>query len=164
MHLQTFSRRVKQFKVLRNHFEASLFQSYEKESERGVQLLPPSTNSGQCMDFQQNIASFWPESTIFRLETMRRLSFNVLTYFGHFTICGCRKLVMAYIQMEMLKHPLNNFNLHFIDSFFKIQKNDQKILAAPSALGIWRNDYFLSHLLLEVRPPKTFLVYTLLSH
>ena len=73
------------FRVLTNHFKASL-SSLTKKNLRGGFNEPPSTISGQCIDFHQNKARFWPGSAIFRLESMKRISFNVLTYFGHFPI------------------------------------------------------------------------------
>ena len=63
------------------------FSSLTKKNLRGgFNDPPPSTISGQCIDFHQNIANFWTKSAIFRLESMKRLSFNVLTYFEHFPI------------------------------------------------------------------------------
>ena len=42
------------------------FSSLTKKNLRGgFNDPPPSTISGQCIDFHQNIASFWPGSAIF---------------------------------------------------------------------------------------------------
>ena len=62
------------------------FSNLTKKNPRGGFNEPPSTISGQCIDFNQNITIFWPGNAIFRLEFMKRLSFNVLTYFKHFPI------------------------------------------------------------------------------
>ena len=68
-------------------------------------MNPPSTISGQCIDFHQNIASFWPGSAIFRLESMKRLWFNVLTDFGHFLIVSRDLLPYIYTKGGSLNPP-----------------------------------------------------------
>ena len=68
-------------------------------------MNPPSTISGQCIDFHQNIASFWPGSAIFRLESMKRLTFNVLTYFEHFPIVSRDPLPNIYTKGGSLSPP-----------------------------------------------------------
>ena len=68
-------------------------------------MNPPSTISAQCIDFQQNIASFWPGSAIFRLESMKRLTFNVLTYFKHFPIGSWDPLPNIYTKGGSLNPP-----------------------------------------------------------
>ena len=57
------------------------------------------------------MASFWPGSAIFRLESMKRLSFNVLTYFGHFPIVSRDPLPNIYTKGGSLNPPPNYFGV-----------------------------------------------------
>ena len=82
------------------------FSSLTKKNLRGgFNDPPPSTISGQCIDFHQNIASFWPGSAIFRLESMKRLLFNVLTYFEHFPIVSRDPLPNIFTKGGSLNPP-----------------------------------------------------------
>ena len=83
--------------------------------------MTPPTISGLCIDFQQNIASFWPGSAIFRLESMKRLSFNVLTYYEHFPIVSRDPLPNIYTKGGSLNPPpLNYFGVLEIKVYYMI--------------------------------------------
>ena len=87
--------------ILRHRFSRLTKQNLRE----GFNDPPPSTISGQCIDFHQNIVSFWPGSLIFRLESMKRLSLNVKTYFKHFPIVSRDPLPNIYTKGGSLNPP-----------------------------------------------------------